>query len=180
MKTAVVFLVLLTTLAVSGQDLPSNFEYKRETGPKTGVPMFSLSTNNESVTYDAIEGNPFEALLLEVQPERGKYGLLYVNAKPRRSLLFGKSKSCSMKIDGDGVSVKVLQGMPPKRLSRLLVEYMILQIDREVFEQLVTANDVFVKCGNVGYSLDQDNIDALHWFGAEITRDLKRRAAKPQ
>ncbi len=124
--------------------------------------MFSLTTSSDSVAYDAINGNGFEALLTQVQPERGKYGLLFMNAKSRRSQLFGQLKSCSMKIGGEEVSVKALSLLPAKSLSHLLAEYIILEIDRKVYDQLVTANDVFIKCGNVSYSLDQDILMLLN------------------
>jgi|GEM_PF-4107808 len=181
MKVALVLpLVLLFCVAYSAQELPSNFKYKRETGQTTGVPMFDLTTDSDSVAYDAINGNGFEALLADIQPERGKYGLLFMNAKPRRSLLFGASKSCVLKIGGEAAAVKTLSSLPARRLSLLFIESIILQVDLPIWQKLVSANDVFIKCGNVSYNLDQDNIDAFHWFGKEVERDLERRKAKPQ
>ncbi len=167
-------------LYLSAQSLPSNFEYKRETGQETGVPMFTLKTNDESVAYDASTGNGFEALGALVQPERGKYGLMFMNAKPKSTLLFGNSKTCSMKISGESTNVKPLKSLPAKKLGKLLVEFMIIELDREAYDRLVIANDVFIKCGKVSYSLDQDNIDALQWFGTQVNLDLKRRNASPQ
>ncbi len=181
-KSPLLFPILIALMCSLGaaQQLPSNFEYKRETGQETGIPMFTLKTDDDSVAYDASKGIGFEALGALVQPERGKYGLMFMNAKPKRTLLFGKSKLCSMKIGGEVVTVKPLQALPAKKISRLLVEFMIIGINREVFEQLVVARDVFIKCGSVGYSLDQDNIDALKWFGDEINQDLKRRNVRSQ
>ncbi len=61
MKTTISLLfILLLSLAVCGQNLPSNFEYQRETGQTTGVPIFNLTPSADAMAGDALLGKTFE------------------------------------------------------------------------------------------------------------------------
>ena len=73
--------VLLFSSFTLAQGLPTNFTYKRETGEKTGIPIFMLQQNVDAVAFDAKHGNGFEALGAIIQPERDKYGSVFITLR---------------------------------------------------------------------------------------------------
>ncbi len=159
----------------SVQDLPRNFRYKRETGQDTGVPVFSLVPNEEAMAYDGDHGNTFEAVGMLTQPEREKFGIVFINAKATAQLQGQKEKGVLLRIDGEEFKIADYTIVASETLGKLSVESAAITIDRNIFQKLVKADDIFIRVGVAMYSLDQDNIDALHYYGAEIERDLKRR-----
>lgn len=155
--------------------LPPNFEYKRETGQETGVPYFILLPRLEAMNYDGWRGSSFEALGSIVQPERDKYGLVYFNAKEQYQFHQQKEKGVAIKIDGEEIKISEYAIGEQRTVGLLKLETAIITIDKKIFEKLVKAKDVIIRAGIVAYNLDEDNIDALHYFAAEINRDLVRR-----
>ena len=167
--------VLDGSAAASAQALPPNFEFKRETGQETGVPYFYLVPREEAMSYDSMRGSTFEALGAMIQPERGKYGLLFYNAKPQLQLRKDDKRGVLLKVDGEEIKVESYAPMVSKDLGLLKLEMAAIVIDRATYSKIVKADDVFIRVGSVAYSLDQDNIDALRYFAAEVERDLTRR-----
>jgi hypothetical protein len=170
----ILLILMLSTIGFS-QTLPSNFQYKRETGEQTGIPSFSLFANEESIGYDALRGNTFEALGALIQPERDIYGLIFLNAKPKYQLSLQKANGVVLKINGQEIIIPNYSLGFKRRVGRLNIETAIIKIDKSIYEKLIKANDVFISVGIVKYSLDQDNIEALQYFGNEVEKDLKRR-----
>jgi hypothetical protein len=167
--------VLLLSAQSVAQELPLNFEFKRETGQKTGVPIFSLMPRAEAVEYDAMRGSTFEALGALTQPERGKYGLIFINAKEEYQLHLQKEKGVVITVDGEEFIIPEYITNVRGAAGQLKIESATIVISEKIFENLVKASDVVIRVGVVIYNLDQDNIDALHYYGAEIKRDLARR-----
>jgi hypothetical protein len=170
-------LLYLHTLAPA-QELPINFEYKRETGQETGVPIFSLMPRSEAMDYDARRGSTFEALGMLTQPERDKFGLIFINVKNEYELSRRKEKGVLLRIDGEEFKIPTYLITTSSELGLLKFEAAGIQISRLIFMKLVEANDVFIRVGDVAYNLDEDNILALHYYGSEIKRDLARRQKK--
>lgn len=160
------------------QELPGNFRFKRETGQETGVPVFILVPREEAMAYDAERGNTFEAVGMLCQPEREKFGILFFNAKEQLQLQGQEQKGVLLRIDGE--EFKFAEYLPQKaeQAGKLKIEGATIAIDRKIFEKMVKADDIFIRVGAAMYSLDQDNIDALHYYGAEIAKDLARRSKR--
>jgi hypothetical protein len=179
MKTLILsVLLLLCSFPAFGQKLPPNFEMKRETGQVTGVPVFTLVPSNDAMAFDIERGSTFEALGALVQPERDKFGLLFYNVKKEYQLGQQKRKSVTLRIDGEEFIYDEYLVSEHQPLGSLKMEIAGVQINRTVFERLVKANDVFIRVDDARYSLDQDNIDALRYFGAEIEKDIARRSKR--
>jgi len=174
-KLLAAFIVQCLCLVASAQTLPVNFEFKRETGQETGVPYFILTPREEAMSYDAERGSTFEALGMLTQPERDKFGLMFLNAKKDFQLQGQKDKGVLLRIDGEEFKIRDYKVVASKQVGLLRIESAVVAVDRKIFEKLVKANDVFIRVGVVAYSLDQDNIDALHYYGAEIEKDIARR-----
>lgn len=168
-------LILCLTIRTLAQELPSNFEFKRETGQGTGVPYFILIPRLEAMTYDALRGSTFEALGALVQPERNKYGLLFFNAKEEYQLERQKDKGVILQIDNDVITIPEYTLGKRDVVGRLKVETASIVIDKGIFEKLIRASDVIIRVGVVTYNLDQDNIDALRYYAAVIAKDIERR-----
>lgn len=171
----ILFFLLVFSLSVFSQELPSNFEFKRETGQETGIPFFHIVPSTESVAYDAGLGNTFEALGVIAQPERDKYGVMLMNAKPTYQLSTGKNKSCTLIIDEEKFEYPRFTLGAKNIVGKLRIETVAFQIDRNTFEKLAKGDDITIRCGIVSYNLDQDNIDALRYLANEIEKDLARR-----
>lgn len=167
--------VLLLSLQTFAQELPPNFEFKRETGQVTGVPLFILIPRDEAIMYDAMRGSTFEALGALTQPERNKYGLMFINAKADYQLHLQKEKGVVLKIDGEDFKIPEYTTSVRRVVGLLKIETATIVIDQKIFEKLAKASDVIIQVGIVIYNLDQDNIDALHYYAAEIKRDIARR-----
>lgn len=182
-KLRLMFLLfsLSVTTLFAQVELPSNFTYSRATGQKSGIPGYMLGLASQSIEYDLINNNPFEALTGFMQPERDYYLLLFINCKPALSLRRNVSKGAALTIDGEKFeykSYKIKTEMKRKPL-RLGIEMAEFEISREVFVKLIKADDVTVRVGSVFYNLDKDNVDALRYLAAEINQDLKRRKKPP-
>lgn len=182
MKKLLPFIILILAFAVQisyAQNLPSNFTYKRETGQETGVPIFTLVADTDAIAYDGANGNTFEALGALVQPERDKYGLMFLNAKKTYELQSQKAKGVTLTIDGEKFEIKTYSIVAKNIVGKLRMEFAAIVIDKNMFDKLVKANDVIIRVGKVIYNLDQDNIDAFQYFGKEIEKDIQRRS-KPK
>ncbi len=171
--------LLCVTLTTSAQELPVNFEFKRETGQVTGIPDFTLVPKAEGMEYDAMRGSTFEALGALTQPERDKYGLLFFNAKKEFQLQLQKAKGVLLKIDGEEFKIPEYSTHLRTTLGLLRIEAALIVINQKIFDRLVKANDVIIRVGSVVYNLDQDNIDAFRYYAAEIEKDISRRR-RPQ
>lgn len=170
-NAAIVFLIFVA--AAFAQELPSNFSFKRETGEKSGLPFYTLAVSTESLAYDAGQGNSFEALGALVQPERGSYSLILMNAKPKYE--FSENTACTLTVGSEDFGYKKTILAARDRVGKLFVENIGLEIKKDVFFKLVKANDVTIRCGTVTYNLDKDNIDAIRYLGSEIEADLTSR-----
>lgn len=171
---AVVFTLALVVLGYA-QSLPSNFHLERETGPKTGFPVVLLTPSAESIAFDAMRGNVFEALGGITEPDLDIYQLTFVNAKKTYQLSTGADKSCTVTADEAKYNYprfKVIQKAP---LGKLLLETVQFKVKKEEFEKVLKAKDVLIRCGKVVYDLDQDNIDALHYMAAVIEQAMAER-----
>lgn len=169
-RISAAFFVLCLSLNTLAQELPVNFEFKRETGQETGIPYFILMPRLEAITYDAMRGSTFEALGAMVQPERNKYGLLFFNAKEEYQLHLQKEKNVVLQIDGEEFKIPEYILGERKVVGRLKMETATIVIDKKIFEKLVKADDVIIRVGSIAYNLDQDNIDALHYYSAELKK----------
>lgn len=176
-SVAVLAFILLNAVVGLGQMLPPSFDYKRETGPG-GVAIFILNPNIEAVIKDARDGKSFEILTATVQPERGNYALIFWNAKPEYQLYNSRDTSCDLWIDGTTTKYPRFQPSPNRReFNRIRIEGASVEMDKLTFERWVKARNVSIRCGPVRYTLNKNNIDALIYFGTEISNDLKRRGA---
>jgi hypothetical protein len=175
-------LLLLFSLALAipslAQELPINFEFKRETGQETGVPLFILIPRTEAMEYDANRGSTFEGLGMLTQPERDKYGLVFFNAKADYQLSTQKEKGVMLQIDGEDFKIPEYKIVNQAIVGRLKIESSAIAIDKKIYEKLVKANDITIRVGIVIYNLDQDNIDALHYYGAQVEKDITRRTRR--
>lgn len=173
------FLVsLIQVLSVHAQDLPSVFDFRRETGQVSGAPIFSLTVNVEAATFDMARGSTFEALGLLVQPDRNKYGILFFNAKKTYEFAGSRDKTCSLQIDGTTHNFAKATPLSKGPAGKLRLETVMINVDKEIFWQLMQADDILARCGKVLYNLDQANIDAFRYFAAEVKKDLERRKIK--
>jgi hypothetical protein len=174
---SLIFLGILCVPALGQEELPSNFFIKRETDQQTGNPIFLLSAHPDSIAYDAVNGNTFEALGAVVQPDIGKYVITLMNAKKAYQMTTGRDKSCSVTIDAENFSYpKFIWGAGGRaRAGKLRIETVLFAVKRDVFDKLLEGNDIRIRCGSVRYNLDQDNIDALRYFGREVAADSERR-----
>jgi hypothetical protein len=165
------------TDTAEAQELPGNFVFKRETGQETGVPLFMLMTDDNAVAYDAEHGNTFEAVGMLVQPERDKYGIIFINAKREYQLQEpeDKGKGALLRIEGEEFKIPEYLITASKEIGRLKIEIAGVTINKNIYEKMVRASDIFISVGSAKYNLDQDNIDALHYLGAEVKKDLARR-----
>lgn len=176
--------VFILSLSVFSQDaepnieLPSNFQYKRETGEKSGLPSFYVVPSNESMASDAGRGNTFEALGAMIQPERDVYGLMFLNAKTTYQFSTNRNKSCTVTADGEKFEYHRFMQGPKQVVGRLKFESVNIAIDKKAFEKITYADDVTIRCGVVLYNLDADNIDALKYLANEAEADLERRNIK--
>lgn len=173
----VLLAILYLSLPSLTQNLPPNFEYKRETGHDTGVPVFRLGPSPVAMAYDAERGESFEALAALVQPERDKFGVILFNCKRQRQLSESTDKTVVFILDGVKNTFKTPYTVMPQTISKgeLTVEMAGLQISRQTFLDLLKAKDISVQFGKALYNLDKDNIAALRYFASEIDKDLKRR-----
>ena len=170
--------ILIITILAGGivaQELPSNFLFKRETGQKTGIPVFQLIAHPDAIAYDAIYGNGFEALGLTLQPERNIYGVSFMNAKRRYQISILKRKRCSLNLDGKIFNFRKVFTATRNKVGKLRVEVVGYKINKEIYDKLVGANEVIARCGKVAYNLDKDNIDAIRYVAEEARKDLERR-----
>lgn len=172
--------ILGCVIAITGfaQKLPVNFEYKRETGQESGVPYFILTPRTEAMSYDAARGSTFEALGALAQPEKDKYGLIFYNAKDSYQLHLQKEKGVLIRIDGEEYKVADYTLGEQSKIGRLKLEAATIGVNGSLFWKIVNASDVFIKVGLVSYSLDGDNVEAMHYYAAEIKKDIARRRAK--
>jgi hypothetical protein len=177
MRKTAGFLLLTLIISAAGfaQELPSNFTYKRETSEDTGLPFFSLMPDENAMAYDAMRGSTFEALGAMVEPESDIYGLVFVNAKKTYEFTLSRDKSCLLRIDAAEFKYARYTPTFKTKIGQLRIESVAFKINADVYKKIVAANDVFVRCGRTNYSLDQDNIDALRYFGTEVAKDLTRR-----
>jgi hypothetical protein len=169
------FISAWLVVAVLAQQLPVNFEYKRETGQETGLPYFTLTPRREAMAYDAARGSTFEALGAMVQPEAAKYGLIFYNAKESHQLHLQKEKGVLLKVDGEEFRIPEYTVHEQTSAGRLKFEGASIVVNGLIFWKLATAKDVFIRVGTVAYSLDEDNIEALHYFAEAVARDVARR-----
>ena len=174
----VLLLGLILGNVLSAQEIPSNFEFKRETGQVSGAPIFSLRPSVEAMTYDMTLGSTFEALGLLVQPDRNKYGVLFFNAKKTYEFVNSRDKSCLLQIDGSKTNFSSFTHLGKGKAGMLRLETVMINLDKDVFWKLMAADDVVARCGKVFYNLDQDNIDAFRYFASEVKKDLERRKIK--
>lgn len=179
MKTLLtVFLISLFAVGVVAQvKLPSNFTFSRVTGQTSGLPGFLLGLAPESIEYDLLKGNEFEALTATLQPERDVYVLVFVNCKTQLSLRKSISKGATLAIDGEKIKIPKyrLKGEIRRKALKVGVEIAEFDIDKRTFVLLVNADDVTVQVGSVMYNLDEDNLLALRYLAFEVNKDLKRR-----
>ena len=180
MKIQILIILFLLFIghSVVAQTLPSNFTYKRETGQETGVPIFILNLSQDSIVYDSLNGNTFEALCALVQPERDKYGLMFFNVKTKYELHLKKNTGVTITINDENFEIETYTITGKRRLDKLYGETATIVINKTIFDKLIKADDVLIRVGTVKYNLDQDNIDAFHYFGKEIEKDIERRKPK--
>ncbi len=172
-----VFIIAVLFLSIStfAQTLPQNFEYKRQTGQVDGIPIFLLMPRSEVVTQNAARGNTFESLGAIAQPEADIFILVFYNAKKTLQLHLQQEKGALLKIDGIEFKVSEYKLGDQSSVGQLNLESARIPIDKTIFWRIGAAKDVFVRIGNVSYNLDEDNINALHYYSAQITKDIARR-----
>ncbi len=170
-----IILLLVFFVPVHSQALPSNFDFKRDTGQVSGLPIFILTPSVDSVAYDAMNGNTFEVLSAIAQPDANKFGISFMNAKKTYQFSTNRNKSCTLTIDKENFEYPKYTMASKNVLAKLRIETAVFSINKEVFEKLVKADDVLIRCGIVKYNLDQDNIDALRYLSDQIEQDSSRK-----
>lgn len=154
-------------------ELPSNFHYVRELGKDTGLPIHTLTPDNEAMAAAAANGEEFQALGVIAQPEANKVGLIFFNAARQYQLQISQAKGFHLIVEKEVFDIPSYLLSEQREFGKLKFEMAGIQISTELLWKLVKAEHVTAQCGSVVYELDRDNIEALKYLATQMEKDAK-------
>jgi hypothetical protein len=154
-------------------ELPSNFHYNRELGKDTGLAVYTLTPDDETMAAATANGEEFQALGVLAQPDAKKVGLIFYSAARQFQLQINQAKGFYLTMDKEVVHVPTYLITGQREAGKLKMEVAGVQISNEVLWKLLRAEHVTAQCGMVVYELDRDNIEALRYLAIQIEKDAK-------
>lgn len=154
-------------------ELPSNFHFVRELGEDTGLPVYTLTPDDDAMAAAGLNGEEFQALGVLAQPEANKVGLIFYNATAQYQLQINQTKGFHLTADKEAFHLPTYRIMNQRVSGRLKLEAAAVQITNEILFKLLKADRVTAQCGMVVYELDRDNIEALKYLATQIEKDAK-------
>jgi hypothetical protein len=141
-----------------------------------GSTDYLLKPDVDEIARRVGDAKPFQIIGVVARPTKPAAVLLFVNAQ--KELQLHAQTDMSVVITADSVEIRNLTyelvAKNESETDPLKLEIANVLINWKDFLTIARANSVLVKYGSVTYQLDKDNINALHYFLAEIEKDQKK------
>ena len=181
MKSIILTIFALLAFApafVSAQTLPSTFKYERKVSDDGGIVYTLTPLASEIIRRKGLE-TPYQIVGAVARLDTQRAVIIFANAQRKFQLATQTDKSVTIFADSATIDDLEYQ-MAAKSDSDAVIK---LEIGNTVmtfaqFEKIMNADAVTITYGAVSYRLDKENIQALHYFAAQIEKDRKNKNNK--
>lgn len=169
-------LFLFAPVVTSAQSLPATYKFEREVSDDGGV-VYSLTPVASEVIRKKGSNSPYQMVGAVARLDTQRAVIIFANAQRKFQIATQSDKSVT--IFADSATIEDLEyEMAAQSEGDTTIK---LEIGNTVmtfaqFEKIMTAGAVTVTYGAVSYKLDRENIQALHYFAAQINKDRKKNS----
>ena len=166
-------LLLFAPVFTSGQTLPSTFKYEREVSKDGGIVYTLTPVASEIIRRKGLE-TPYQIVGAVARLDTQKAVIIFANAQRKFQLATQSDKSVTIFADSttiDELEYQMAAQSDSDAVIKLEIGNTLMTFAQ--FEKIMNANSVTVTYGAVSYRLDKENIQALHYFAAQIEKDRK-------
>jgi hypothetical protein len=175
-------LILLTIFALllfapvfsSAQTLPSTYKFEREVSEDGGV-LYSLTPVAAEIIRKKGLETPYQIVGAVARLDTQKAVIIFANAQRKFQLATQSDKSVTIFADSatiDDLEYQMAAQSDGDTVIKLEIGNTVMTFAQ--FEKIMNADSVTVAYGAVSYKLDKENIQALHYFAAQIEKDRKK------
>jgi len=162
-------LTLLFSSGLLAQEMPDGFAYD-----KRGKLVFQIGPQEEFAARAAAREGGFFALALAAGMIENQYYLTLYNAVPQNGdYIFEKQKElpATLTVDGEKISLGKNRNVFSKKVGKIKVEIMLIEIAMDDFEKLVAAAKVHLEFGRIDHLASAENLRAFHYLSAKMEAD---------
>lgn len=175
-----IFLTIFALLAfapafASAQTLPATFKYEREVSEDGGVVYTLTPVAEEIIRRKGLE-TPYQIVGAVARLDTQKAVIIFANAQRRLQLTTQSDKSVTIFADSatiDDLEYQMAAQSGTDAVIKLEIGNTLMTFAQ--FEKIMNADSVTITYGAVSYRLDKENIEALHYFAAQIEKDSKKK-----
>lgn len=171
-------LLLFAPVFTSAQTLPATYKFEREVSDDGGVVYSLTPVAAEIIRRKGLE-TPYQIVGAVARLDTQRAVIIFANAQRKFQIATQSDKSVTIFADSETIEGLEYQ-MAAQSESDVVIK---LEIGNTVmtfpqFEKIMNADNVTVTYGAVSYKLDKENIQALHYFAAQIEKDRKKKNNK--